>query len=53
MKTHNIDLDTFNKYIKKEVFIIGGPKKGFQAMLYGLSMDTCIIAIHGQPHITM
>ncbi|KAG1901573.1 uncharacterized protein F5891DRAFT_1187430 [Suillus fuscotomentosus] len=33
MKMHNINLDTFNKYIKKEVFIIGGPKKGFRATL--------------------
>ncbi|KAG1904974.1 uncharacterized protein F5891DRAFT_976553 [Suillus fuscotomentosus] len=53
MKTHNIDLDVFNKYMKKEVFVIGGPKKGFWAMLYNLSMDTCIIAIHSQPCITV
>ncbi|KAG1721950.1 uncharacterized protein EDB91DRAFT_1088302 [Suillus paluster] len=51
-KTRNADLDAFNKCIKKEVFVIGGPKKGFRATLYDLSADTCTIAVHGQPRMT-
>ncbi|KAG2029502.1 hypothetical protein BDR03DRAFT_987713 [Suillus americanus] len=45
----NADLNAFNCFIKKEVFVIGGNKKGFWATLYGLSMDNCVIAVHGQP----
>ncbi|KAG2031209.1 hypothetical protein BDR03DRAFT_1016296 [Suillus americanus] len=48
----NADLDVFNCFIKKEVFVIGGDKKGFWVTLYGLSMDDCVIAVHGQPRMT-
>ncbi|KAG1888022.1 uncharacterized protein F5891DRAFT_987882 [Suillus fuscotomentosus] len=51
--THNIDLDAFKKYMKKDVFVIGGQKKGFWAMLYDLSTDTYIIAVHSQSCITV
>ncbi|KAG2136153.1 hypothetical protein BD769DRAFT_1385288 [Suillus cothurnatus] len=46
MKTSNIDLNAFNHFIKKEVFVIGGEKKGFQATLYGLFTNDCIIIVH-------
>ncbi|KAG0698113.1 hypothetical protein DFH29DRAFT_878242 [Suillus ampliporus] len=51
-KMRNADLDAFNNYINKEVFIIGGLKKGFWATLYDLSTDTCTLAVHGQPRMT-
>jgi hypothetical protein len=53
MKTRNAPLDTFNKFINKEVFVIGGVKKGYRATLYDISTDTCIIAVHGQPRMTV
>ncbi|KAG1722154.1 hypothetical protein EDB19DRAFT_1835142 [Suillus lakei] len=46
MKMCNADLNSFNQFISKEVFIIGGSKKGFQAMLYNISSHTCQIALH-------
>ncbi|KAG1780895.1 hypothetical protein EV702DRAFT_1042602 [Suillus placidus] len=49
MKTCNVDLNNFKKFINKEVFIIGGEKKGFHVTLYGLSLDDCIVAVHDQP----
>lgn len=51
MKTRNVDLDDFKKFINKEVYIIGGDKKGFRATLYGLSPDHCVVAVHGQPRM--
>jgi transcription antitermination factor NusG len=51
MKTCNVDLDDFKKFINKEVWIIGGVKKGFRATLYGLSPDDCVVAVHGQPRM--
>ncbi|KAG2740339.1 hypothetical protein P692DRAFT_20753428 [Suillus brevipes Sb2] len=51
MKTRNVDLDDFKKFIGKEVYIIGGEKKGFRATLYGLSPDDCVVAVHGQPRM--
>ncbi|KAG2038738.1 hypothetical protein BDR03DRAFT_981276 [Suillus americanus] len=53
MKMRNADLDAFDRFIKKEVFVIGGDKKGFRATLYGLSTDDCVIAVHGQPRMTI
>ncbi|KAG1785181.1 uncharacterized protein HD556DRAFT_1314446 [Suillus plorans] len=53
MKTRNAPLDTFNKFINKEVFVIGGVKKGYRATLNDISTDTCIIAVHGQPRMTV
>lgn len=52
MKTRDVDVDDFKKFINKEVFIIGGEKKGFRATLYGLSPDDCVVAVHGQPRMT-
>jgi hypothetical protein len=51
MKTQNVDLDNFKQFINKEVFIIGGAKKGFQATLYALSPDDCVVAVHGLPRM--
>ncbi|KAG2737566.1 hypothetical protein P692DRAFT_20883431 [Suillus brevipes Sb2] len=51
MKTRNVDLDDFKKFINKEVWIIGGETKGFRATLYGLSPDDCIVTVHGQPRM--
>ncbi|KAG2754082.1 hypothetical protein P692DRAFT_20870194 [Suillus brevipes Sb2] len=51
MKTQNVDLDDFKKFINIEVFIIRGEKKGFQAMLYALSLEDCIVAVHSLPHM--
>lgn len=52
MKTRNVDLDEFKKFINKEVFIIGGEKKGFRATLYALSPDDCVVAVHGLPRMS-
>ncbi|KAG2751374.1 hypothetical protein P692DRAFT_20872471 [Suillus brevipes Sb2] len=51
MTMQNVDLDDFKKFINIEVFIIGGEKKGFQATLYALSPEDCIVAVHGLPHM--
>ncbi|KAG2336096.1 hypothetical protein BDR05DRAFT_1006165 [Suillus weaverae] len=53
MKMRNADLDGFNKFINKEVFVVGGDRKGFRATLYGISTDDCVVAIHGQPRMTI
>ncbi|KAG2102325.1 hypothetical protein BD769DRAFT_1393674 [Suillus cothurnatus] len=50
---HNAPLNTFNKFINKEVFVIGGIKKGYCATLYNISTDTCIITVHNQPYMTI
>jgi hypothetical protein len=47
MKTQNIDLNYFKEFINKEVFRIGGEKKGFQATLYTFSPDDCVVLVHG------
>ncbi|KAG2059136.1 hypothetical protein BDR06DRAFT_1071983 [Suillus hirtellus] len=39
---------SFCDIISKEVFIIRGAHKGYQAMLYQLTHDTCSISMHGQ-----
>jgi hypothetical protein len=46
MKTHNTDLDDF------KVLIISSEKKGFWAILYGLSPNNCIIGAHGQSRMS-
>ncbi|KAG0701738.1 hypothetical protein DFH29DRAFT_999926 [Suillus ampliporus] len=46
-------LDYFNKVIGKEVFVIGGDRKGYQATLYSVGSETCTIAVHGQAHTTL
>ncbi|KAG2335280.1 hypothetical protein BDR05DRAFT_1006998 [Suillus weaverae] len=52
MKVSNMNLDLFHDIIGKEVFIIGGTQKGYQAMLYQLTQDACFISLHGQVHTT-
>ncbi|KAG1726609.1 hypothetical protein EDD22DRAFT_961390 [Suillus occidentalis] len=51
MKMQIVDLDNFKKFINKEVFIIRGAKKGFPATLYALSLDDCVITVHGLPRM--
>ncbi|KAG1803962.1 uncharacterized protein BJ212DRAFT_1581118 [Suillus subaureus] len=50
MKISNMNPDSFCDIIGKEVFIIRGAWKGYQAMLYQLAHDTCSISVHGQAH---
>jgi hypothetical protein len=50
MKLRNVNVDSFNSVIGKEVFVIGGEQKGYRATLYGLAPDTCKVALHGQAH---
>ncbi|KAG1765477.1 hypothetical protein EV702DRAFT_1051013 [Suillus placidus] len=52
MKVSNMNLDLFHDIIGKEVFIIGGAQKGYQAMLYQLTQDACFISLHGQVRTT-
>ncbi|KAG1879015.1 uncharacterized protein F5891DRAFT_991511, partial [Suillus fuscotomentosus] len=53
MKICNTSLDSFNNVIGQEVFIIAGARKGYRATLYGLALDTCSIAVHGQARTTL
>lgn len=53
MKIRNASLDSFNDVIGQEVFIIAGAHKGYRATLYGLALDTCSIAVHGQARTTL
>ncbi|KAG1836146.1 hypothetical protein DFJ58DRAFT_847138 [Suillus subalutaceus] len=48
IKVHNVSLDSFKKDIGKEVFIIGGDRKGYQGTLYSFTSENCIVAVHGQ-----
>ncbi|KAG1787212.1 uncharacterized protein HD556DRAFT_1312927 [Suillus plorans] len=34
--------------IGQEVFVIGGDRKGYQATLYSLAPEICMVAVHGQ-----
>lgn len=52
-KILNASLDSFNKVIGQEVFVVGGDRKGFRAMLYGIGGETCIVAINGQARTTL
>ncbi|KAG1872153.1 hypothetical protein F4604DRAFT_1925747 [Suillus subluteus] len=52
-KILNVSLDSFNKVIGQEVFIVGGERKGFRATLYGIGGENCTVAINGQAHITL
>ncbi|KAG2151042.1 uncharacterized protein EDB93DRAFT_1249538 [Suillus bovinus] len=49
-KRRNVNLDSFNKFIRQEVFIVGGDLKGYRATL---APDTCTIAVHGQARTTV
>jgi hypothetical protein len=53
MKMQNADFNKFTIFFNKEVFILGGPQKGYRATLYSLSIDTCTIEPHDQPWITI
>jgi transcription antitermination factor NusG len=52
-KILNASLDSFNKVIGQEVFVVGGDRKGFRATLYGIGGETCIVAINGQARTTL
>ncbi|KAG2128342.1 uncharacterized protein EDB93DRAFT_1256687 [Suillus bovinus] len=52
-KRRNVNLDSFNKFIRQEVFIVGGDLKGYRATLYNLAPDTCTVAVHGQVRTTV
>ncbi|KAG1738151.1 uncharacterized protein EDB91DRAFT_1249469 [Suillus paluster] len=53
VKTCNVSLDTFKNDIGKEVFIIQGQHKGYQATLYDIESKGCSVALHGQKRITL
>lgn len=53
MKVQNASYETFTSYVGKEVFIIGGEKKGYRATLYDIRAHNCTVAIHGQKRITL
>ncbi|KAG2120556.1 uncharacterized protein F5147DRAFT_766471 [Suillus discolor] len=53
IKVCNASLDSFNKVIGQEVFIVGGEWKGYRATLYSVGSETCRVAVHGQPRITL
>ncbi|KAG2127246.1 hypothetical protein DEU56DRAFT_958827 [Suillus clintonianus] len=53
IKLQNASLDTFKKDIGQEVFVIGGDRKGYRGTLYSLSLESCTIAVHGQPRTTI
>ncbi|KAG1893163.1 uncharacterized protein F5891DRAFT_986153 [Suillus fuscotomentosus] len=48
-----VNPDSFCNIISKEVFIIGGARKGYQATLYQLAHDTCSVSVHGQARTTV
>ncbi|KAG2029836.1 hypothetical protein BDR03DRAFT_1017858 [Suillus americanus] len=48
IKVRDASLDSFKKDIGQEVYIIGGDRKGYRAMLYSLSSMDCTVALHGQ-----
>lgn len=52
-KRRNVNLDSFNKFIRQEVFIVGGDLKGYRATLYDLAPDTCTVAVHGRARTTV
>ncbi|KAG1794535.1 uncharacterized protein HD556DRAFT_1474554 [Suillus plorans] len=37
-KNRNVDLDSLNKVIRQEVFIVGGDQKGYRATLYNIAV---------------
>ncbi|KAG1781412.1 hypothetical protein EV702DRAFT_1041938 [Suillus placidus] len=53
MKLSNVNPDSFRDIIGKEVFIIGGARKGYRATLYQLAHDTCSVSVHGQARTTV
>lgn len=53
IKKSNVSLDSFNKIIGHEVFIVGGDRKGYRATLHNITSDTCTVAVHGQAHTTL
>jgi hypothetical protein len=53
MKILNMSLDSFNKVIGQEVFIVRGDRKGFRATLYGIGGKNCTVAINGQASTTL
>jgi ribosomal protein L24 len=53
IKKSNVSLDSFNKIIGHEVFIVGGDRKGYRATLHDVASDTCTVAVHGQARTTL
>lgn len=53
MKLRNVNADSFNHVIGKEVFVVGGAQKGYRATLYALASDTCTVALHGRTRTTL
>jgi ribosomal protein L24 len=51
IKLHNASVDQFKKDIGQEVYIIGGPWKGYQGTLDSVSIETCTVAVR-RKHIT-
>jgi hypothetical protein len=53
IKKRDANLDSFNKVIGQEVFIVGGELKGYRATLYDIASDTCTIVVHGRTRTTL
>jgi hypothetical protein len=53
MKVRNTFYETFNSYVGKEVYIIGGEMKGYRATLYNIHNDSYKVAVHRQCPITL
>ncbi|KAG2125176.1 hypothetical protein DEU56DRAFT_916680 [Suillus clintonianus] len=53
IKIRNAGFDTFKKVIGKEVYIIGGYRKGYRATLYNIRADSCTVAVHSEHGITV
>ncbi|KAG1884841.1 uncharacterized protein F5891DRAFT_989939 [Suillus fuscotomentosus] len=53
MKTQNVSTDTFRSQAGKEVYIIGGGKKGYRGTLYDVNLGKCTVAVHGQRRTTL
>jgi transcription elongation factor len=46
-------LDSINKVIGQEVFVVRGERKGFRGTLHGIGGEDCIVAINGQARTTL
>ncbi|KAG2337752.1 hypothetical protein BDR05DRAFT_969863 [Suillus weaverae] len=53
MKMRNASTDTFRSQIGKEVYIIGGGKKGYRGTLHDVNFGKCVVAVHGQHRIIL
>ncbi|KAG2351090.1 hypothetical protein BDR07DRAFT_1502640 [Suillus spraguei] len=53
IKVHNASVEMFHSYTGKEVYIIGGEKRGYRGTLHDLCGDKCTVAVLGQHPISI